>query len=66
MKIYNEHNHSGMTARALKNIPRDEQLTISYIDQNEPVEKRRKILTEYGFICNCAKCVAQGGFVKTV
>ncbi len=62
IKIYNEVNDNTMVARLLKpQIAPGEQLTISYIDQKQGVEKRRAILKEYQFDCNCHTCVVEGG-----
>ena len=43
-------------AYALRDIAPGEQLTISYIRQSDPLEKRTKALKEYGFQCICQKC----------
>jgi len=44
---------------ALKDIEPDEELTISYIEKDEPYESRRKALMNYGFECLCAKCLRE-------
>ena len=41
---------------ALKDISEGEELTICYIDANEPYEKRQEALANYGFTCTCEKC----------
>lgn len=66
IKIFNEVNDNTMVARIINRpngIAQGEQLTISYIDQKQNVGKRREILTEYDFVCNCEKCVVEGGFM---
>ena len=42
---------------ALRDIEEGEELCISYIDSSEPVESRREELGNYGFECQCEKCV---------
>ena len=65
IKLFNEQNNHMMVARPLKQrINAGEQLTISYLDQKQNVNKRREILREYAFACNCSKCVAEGGYVQ--
>ena len=42
---------------ATTSVGKDEELTISYVDANQPVEQRRMILQEhYEFRCACPKC----------
>lgn len=41
---------------AIRDIQEDEELTISYIDANEPFEQRTKALSSYGFSCHCSRC----------
>lgn len=42
---------------ALRDIQEGGELTISYIDQDLPIEERQAILRErYGFECRCSKC----------
>ncbi|CAB9517987.1 specific demethylase 8 [Seminavis robusta] len=41
---------------ALRDIQEHEELCISYIDTDSPLEKRQEELKHYGFICNCTKC----------
>ncbi|XP_047334724.1 histone-lysine N-methyltransferase ATXR2 [Impatiens glandulifera] len=42
---------------ALGPIAREEEVTISYIDEELPVEERQMLLKDYGFRCSCPKCV---------
>ena len=44
---------------ALRPIKDGEELFISYIDENLPLEKRRNALRDYGFACTCEKCEAE-------
>lgn len=44
---------------ALRDIEEGEELCISYIDSSEPVESRREELGNYGFECQCEKCVRE-------
>ena len=47
---------------ALVPIKKDDEITISYIDTNLPVDERRKVLLEhYRFVCCCAKCEYEAG-----
>ncbi|KAJ1272913.1 hypothetical protein BS78_06G239400 [Paspalum vaginatum] len=41
---------------ALKPISKDEEITISYIDEDLPYEERQAQLADYGFTCTCLKC----------
>ncbi|KAK3268112.1 hypothetical protein CYMTET_23368, partial [Cymbomonas tetramitiformis] len=36
-----------------------DELTISYIENDAPLEERRRELEEYQFVCRCAKCVGE-------
>lgn len=45
-----------VTAR--RPIRKGEEITISYIDEEAPLEERREALRDYGFVCRCARCVA--------
>lgn len=53
--------HGEMMFVALRNILKGEELTISYIqDENGllPLQSRRqKLLSEYYFLCQCCKCI---------
>ena len=44
---------------AYKDIEEGEELTISYIENDDPLEKRKSDLANYGFTCTCPKCEAQ-------
>ncbi|VEU42810.1 unnamed protein product [Pseudo-nitzschia multistriata] len=44
---------------ALKDIKEGEELTISYIDSEDPYEERQTALANYGFICTCSKCISE-------
>ena len=41
---------------AQRDIAEGEELTISYIDANEPYTMRQKKLQDYGFNCTCSRC----------
>lgn len=42
---------------ALRDVAAGEELTISYIDEEEAgLEERRRALGEYGFTCRCERC----------
>ena len=44
---------------AIRNIEKDTELTLCYLGEKDRftgVEKRRKILRNYGFVCNCDTC----------
>ena len=44
---------------AMRPIAAGEEVTISYIDDEESsVWRRREALADYGFVCDCARCVA--------
>jgi len=44
---------------ALRDINEGEELAISYIQSDDPLDKRTEALNNYGFACNCSKCEAE-------
>lgn len=44
---------------ALRDIKEGEELAISYIQCDEPLDERTEALANYGFACNCSKCQAE-------
>lgn len=44
---------------ALRDISEGDELTISYINSNESYEKRQESLVNYGFVCECEKCISE-------
>lgn len=46
--------------RAMRPIKAGEEITISYVDEDAPLEERQDALLEYGFVCDCPKCSAEG------
>ena len=47
---------STATVAALRPIQKGEEVCISYIDVDQPVDERRADLLDYGFVCSCARC----------
>ena len=45
--------------RSLKDIKRGEELCFSYIDTELSYIDRKNKLRDYGFACDCEKCIAQ-------
>eukprot|EP00158_Paraphelidium_tribonemae_P004216 Partr_v1_DN26639_c2_g1_i1_m69264 len=46
---------------ARRDIKKGEEVCINYVDTDAPYEDRRNaLLRQYGFECDCAKCVRQG------
>ena len=43
---------------AVRDIGVGEEITISYIDEGQPLDERRADLADYGFQCRCARCTA--------
>jgi Cupin-like domain/SET domain len=41
---------------ALRDIAEGEELTISYIENDQPYDERQLALASYGFTCRCTKC----------
>uniref|UniRef100_A0A0D9W9W8 SET domain-containing protein n=1 Tax=Leersia perrieri TaxID=77586 RepID=A0A0D9W9W8_9ORYZ len=41
---------------ALQPIKKDDEITMSYIDEDVPYEERQAQLADYGFICTCPRC----------
>mmetsp|Transcript_8969 Transcript_8969/g.21278 ORF Transcript_8969/g.21278 Transcript_8969/m.21278 type:complete len:166 (+) Transcript_8969:188-685(+) len=59
LKIEFHRNSACLTAIALKPLTMGEELCISYIRQEADVKTRRRQLLEYGFTCNCEKCIQE-------
>ena len=55
---------SAVTIVASRDIQAGEELCHAYIDDDADVTKRRAALRHYGFICECPRCVAEGGTYK--
>ena len=54
------HGDAQLTLAARRDIAAGEQLSISYIDADQPVAERRRVLRHgYGFHCVCAACVEE-------
>lgn len=47
------------TIIALQPIQKGEEITISYIDEDLPVEERQASLADYGFRCRCPRCLEE-------
>eukprot|EP00268_Persea_americana_P008899 TRINITY_DN1348_c1_g1_i2.p1 TRINITY_DN1348_c1_g1~~TRINITY_DN1348_c1_g1_i2.p1 ORF type:complete len:494 (+),score=102.90 TRINITY_DN1348_c1_g1_i2:197-1678(+) len=47
------------TIVAVRPIRKGEEITISYIDEELPCEERQALLADYGFRCQCKKCIEQ-------
>ena len=45
-----------MRVEALRDIEAGEELTVSYVDEAQPLAARRAALASYRFECRCAKC----------
>jgi len=48
-----------VVARLTRNVAAGEELCNSYVDTSLPVKRRRRELREYGFECDCPKCVRE-------
>ncbi|KAK6134853.1 hypothetical protein DH2020_031394 [Rehmannia glutinosa] len=48
------------TIVALRPILKEEEITISYIDEDLPYEERQELLADYGFRCKCRRCTEEG------
>ncbi|KAL1197499.1 Histone-lysine N-methyltransferase ATXR2 [Cardamine amara subsp. amara] len=48
---------------ALRRISKNEEVTISYIDEELPYKERQASLADYGFTCNCPKCLQDSSSV---
>jgi hypothetical protein len=44
---------------ALRDIAPGEEITICYVDQEATLEERKIALRDYGFECDCERCVAE-------
>uniref|UniRef100_A0A1D1YJJ1 Histone-lysine N-methyltransferase ATXR2 n=1 Tax=Anthurium amnicola TaxID=1678845 RepID=A0A1D1YJJ1_9ARAE len=47
------------TIIALRSIMEGEEITISYIDEDLPYEERQSLLADYGFKCECPRCLEE-------
>ncbi|GAB2233828.1 hypothetical protein Droror1_Dr00003057 [Drosera rotundifolia] len=47
------------TIIAQRPIKVGEEVTICYIDEDLPLEERQALLADYGFICECPKCLEE-------
>ncbi|RVW25506.1 Histone-lysine N-methyltransferase ATXR2 [Vitis vinifera] len=47
------------TIIALRPIFKEEEVTISYIDEDLPFDERQALLADYGFRCKCPKCLEE-------
>ncbi|KAK7324781.1 hypothetical protein VNO77_28620 [Canavalia gladiata] len=47
------------TIIALSSICKGEEITISYVDEDLPLEERQASLADYGFRCRCPKCIEE-------
>ncbi|CAI7798185.1 unnamed protein product [Closterium sp. NIES-53] len=45
---------------ASRDMKRGEQVFISYVEESLSIEERKEALADYGFVCRCDLCVAQG------
>ncbi|CAD7946505.1 unnamed protein product [Amoebophrya sp. A120] len=59
MKFFFDNGNHVMSARALRPIRAGEELFVCYVEDSDPVEKRQKMLREYGFDCRCVRCVRE-------
>eukprot|EP00747_Dinoflagellata_sp_TGD_P113556 gnl/TRDRNA2_/TRDRNA2_171738_c1_seq1.p2 gnl/TRDRNA2_/TRDRNA2_171738_c1~~gnl/TRDRNA2_/TRDRNA2_171738_c1_seq1.p2 ORF type:complete len:124 (+),score=13.94 gnl/TRDRNA2_/TRDRNA2_171738_c1_seq1:167-538(+) len=57
VKTYYDWNDSRLTAKALRPIAQGEQIFVTYIRLDYPVDIRQKFLKEYLFDCKCDKCI---------
>ncbi|XP_010466447.1 PREDICTED: histone-lysine N-methyltransferase ATXR2-like isoform X1 [Camelina sativa] len=48
---------------ALRHISKNEEVTISYIDEELPYKERQTLLADYGFSCKCSKCLEDSSSV---
>lgn len=44
---------------ACRSIKKGEEVTISYIDEDLELEERRALLADYGFNCECSRCIEE-------
>lgn len=60
LDVHFPHNNATVGFMALRDIQKNEQLTISYIDVEMPVSQRRQRLGfSYGFECGCPRCLRE-------
>merc|ERR1719382_1892924 len=59
LKIIFPRNSASLTAVSLAPINPGEELCISYILQDADVKVRQRRLLEYGFTCNCPRCLQE-------
>jgi hypothetical protein len=44
---------------ALRALAPGEEICVSYIEEEQPLEERRADLFDYGFVCACSRCQAE-------
>ena len=54
-----------ITVLTRREILPGEELTITYVNPELPYLERKRALTEWGFVCNCARCEAEAKEVDT-
>mmetsp|Transcript_22088 Transcript_22088/g.50501 ORF Transcript_22088/g.50501 Transcript_22088/m.50501 type:complete len:478 (-) Transcript_22088:22-1455(-) len=59
LKVDFPDNSCCLRATALQPLASGAELCISYIRNELPVQERRRQLAEYGFACNCERCMAE-------
>ena len=67
VKRDNVHEHEGfmdldasMSLMCVETVIEDDEVSISYIDEDiEDVDERASLLIEYGFVCQCERCVRE-------
>mmetsp|Transcript_64896 Transcript_64896/g.120763 ORF Transcript_64896/g.120763 Transcript_64896/m.120763 type:complete len:482 (-) Transcript_64896:9-1454(-) len=59
LKVDFPDNSCRLRATALQPLSSGAELCISYIHSELPVQERRRQLAEYGFACNCERCIAE-------
>lgn len=52
-------NSHRLKAEAILPVPVGAELRISYIKEDAPLAQRGRQLKEYGFVCGCARCLAE-------
>jgi hypothetical protein len=58
-RIYFDDDNDTAVLRAIRPIANDEELLMSYIDEDLPVHERAAELLNYGFVCQCPACVSE-------
>jgi len=57
-----DHENAQAIVQATRTIASGEELLVSYCEEDDPIEERHRALQDYGFACQCGRCVLEQEF----